>query len=377
VEVFIEEETDAVKISIVDSGIGIEAHELDQVFNRFYQADSAGMKAIPGSGIGLALVKELVELHQGKITVESKVNEGTTFVLWLKKGKAHFGDIVESQVKFPDQYNDGEVMSDTFPKKTVLPNSQNEETPIVLIIEDHPELHHYLKSLLSAEYNVLSAYNGAAGIDKAIKVIPDIIISDLMMPEKDGLEVCETLKTDERTSHVPIILLTAKADIETKIKGLETGADDYIAKPFDHQELVARIKNLLNQRSVWRQKFKDEVHFVPSEISSNHADRQFIQRVLEVVNSEMSNETFGVEELAKEMAMSRTQLNRKLRDLLDQSTNKFIQSCRLNKALELLKKPGHNVSDIAHSTGFSSDAYFVKCFKEQFGVTPGKYFEKT
>ncbi|GAB1856865.1 hypothetical protein MHTCC0001_17010 [Flavobacteriaceae bacterium MHTCC 0001] len=376
VAIHIEEHTDVVKIIVRDEGIGIEKKELEHIFNRFYQVDTLSLNSNSSSGIGLALVKELVELHHGTLTVESELNKGTVFTFWLKKGTSHFKGIPISKNKLSEKSAAKTSLQNITIEKTPISNITNSELPIILVIEDHYELLNYIKTLLSAHYQVLSAYNGAMGIDKAIKVVPDLIVSDVMMPDKSGIVVCNTLKNDERTSHIPIILLTAKVDIEAKIEGLGMGADDYIAKPFDHQELRIRIKNLLDQRFVLRQKFKNELQFVPDDISTNNTDKVFVQKLLKVVHTNLSSESFGVNELALEMAMSRTQLNRKLRDLLDLSTNKFIQSCRLNKALELLKKQGSNVSQVAHVTGFSSDAYFIKCFKEHFGSTPGKYFSQ-
>lgn len=376
VKISVVEELDDLQIVITDEGVGMAKNELGKIFNRFYQVNASGVNSHSGSGIGLALVKELVELHHGNIEVQSQTNVGTTFSFRLKKGKAHFANVRTNLKKLPEKWVDETIVEGVPSGHIATPIFVNAEAPIVLIIEDHRELHDYIKGLLSKHYQVLSTFDGSKGIEKAIQVIPDLIVSDVMMPEKDGLEVCTTLKTDERTSHIPIILLTAKAEIEAKIVGLETGADEYLAKPFDHQELLIRIKNLLHQRSVLREKFKNELHFVPDEIAFNQTDKRFARRILQVVNTNLSNETFGVDELASEMAMSRTQLNRKLRDLLDQSTNKFIQSCRLNSAVELLKIPGNTVSQVAYATGFSSDAYFVKCFKDYFGSTPGAYFDQ-
>jgi DNA-binding response OmpR family regulator len=219
-------------------------------------------------------------------------------------------------------------------------------------------------------YQVTEARDGTEGIEKAWEVIPDLIISDIMMPKKDGYEVCRTLKLDERTSHIPIILLTARAASDDKIEGLETGADDYLIKPFEPKELLARIKNLIDLRQKLRERFKLTVPVKPGEVAVASMDEVFLSKVISAVEHHIGDELFSTEELAAEVAMSRMQLHRKLSALTNQSAGEFIRSLRLHRAMELLQKDVGTVSEIAYMVGFSDPSYFSKCFHKQFGKVP-------
>ncbi|MCK5702972.1 MAG: response regulator, partial [Cyclobacteriaceae bacterium] len=240
------------------------------------------------------------------------------------------------------------------------------------VIEDHEDVRHYIQNTLNKNYTIVSAKDGEEGIIKAIETIPDLIISDVMMPKKNGYEVCSVLKNDEKTSHIPIVLLTAKSGSEDKIEGLLTKADDYITKPFIPRELLVRIENLIESRNQLREKYKKEGVLRPKDIAVNSIDEQFLNRLIEIVEHHMNSDKFGVEQLGDEIGMSRSQLHRKLTALLGQGPNQFIRSFRLQLAHDLLKQESATASEIAYQVGFSSPSYFTKCFHEQFGYTPSE-----
>jgi len=247
----------------------------------------------------------------------------------------------------------------------------NDNTPILLIIEDNTDVRNYIRSYLHTTYTVLEAGDGAQGVQLAMETIPDLIISDVMMPKMDGYEVCAILKKDEKTSHIPIILLTAKAAKEDKIGGLEIGADDYLIKPFDSTELLVRVKNLIETRRKLREKFgKELVTLQPDEVAVSSADQAFLTKLMDAIEQQIGNENFGVEELAQSIGLSSRQLHRKITGLANTTAIEFIRSYRLKRARQLLKDTSKTISEIAYSVGFGSPAYFSRCFNEQFKMTP-------
>jgi DNA-binding response OmpR family regulator/nitrogen-specific signal transduction histidine kinase len=370
VSVIIEAEDNRLRISVEDTGSGIPRKELDKVFDRFYQVEGTEDK---GSGIGLALVKELVDLYRGQISVSSEPGKGSRFRVSLPIDKATFkeNEIVYGEWKeghsslVNRSLNESE--EDHFDQKTALL-----QLPLLLIVEDNADLRSFICETVQHQYQVIEAANGKEGFEKAIAEIPDVIVSDVMMPLMDGFAMTERLKKDERTSHIPVILLTAKAGQQHKLEGLETGADDYLLKPFDAKELVTRIKNLVNQRKLLRKKFAGEILLKPSEVTVNSADENFLNRVMKAIEANMQEEDFGVEQLAREVAMSRSQLHRKLVALTGQSPNKVLRNTRLLRAKELLTKKTATPSEVAYQVGFNSHTYFSKCFKEEFGISPGE-----
>ena len=246
------------------------------------------------------------------------------------------------------------------------------QKPLLLLIEDNLDVRNYIVEILEPDFELLQANNGEEGIDLSVKTIPDIIISDVMMPGKDGYEVCASLKQNEKTSHIPIILLTAKVSSEDKIQGLENQADDYVTKPFVPKELLVRVHNLIDSRRKLREKFQRELILKPNEVSLNSIDEQFIKRLLKIMEEHIGDEKFGVEQLAREVGMSRSQIHRKMIALSNQSPNHFIRTFRLTRAMELIKKKTATASEIAYQVGFSSPSYFTKCFREAYGYPPGE-----
>ncbi len=355
------------RIIVTDNGTGIPGKDINQIFNRFYQSDTNQLLQQEGSGIGLALTKELVELHEGKITAKSKVGEGTQITVDIPVDL----QFLKSEVAV-EHGKVHEKLIETH-ERTDIPNGALKVgNPAVLLIEDHEDVRAYIHEILNDTFNVITASDGEDGIAKAMELIPDLIISDVMMPKKDGYEVCGILKNDEKTSHIPIVLLTAKSDTDDKIEGLQTKADDYITKPFVPRELLVRIENLIASRKLLKEKYKKEDVLRPKEIATNTVDEKFLNRLIEIVEYQMSDEKFGVERLGIEMGMSRSQLHRKLTALLGRGPNQFIKNFRLQRAHDLLKQKAATASEIAYQVGFSSPSYFTKCFHKKYGYPPSE-----
>ena len=368
--------SDKLVLSVTDTGEGISEKDLPHIFDRFYQVDSSATRRGEGTGIGLSLCKELVKLMGGGISVESGVGKGSRFTVTLPISHAHQSVQKVHQTNIPPSLAATILFGET---KTEAPvdNLPNDKRPLVLLVEDNEDVITYLTSLLSANYEILTATDGQSGIDKAIEHIPDLIVSDVMMPQKDGFEVCETLKTDERTSHVPIILLTAKSDTVSRLEGLTHGADAYLAKPFHKEELLIRIEKLIALRHKLRERFSGQGILL--KIAKSHSptrDERFIKKLIEIVEAHLSNENFGMPELCKQAGMSRTQLFRKLKALTGKSATRFIRSIRLEKAKGLLETTDLSISEVAYQTGFGSAAYFSKTFQEEFGAAPSEVRKK-
>jgi signal transduction histidine kinase/DNA-binding response OmpR family regulator len=374
-------------IAVADTGIGIPPNRLDKIFNRFYQVDDSYTREHEGSGIGLALTRELVDLHHGKIEVESELNKGTTFRVYLPLGKEHLKpeEIAADQsasadsepagglhIEEPSKDSDS-TRSDLRHSEGFAPPSHRKALPLVLIVEDNRDMRSYMQDCLASDYRVIEAVDGEDGLHRAIDKIPDLIISDVMMPRMDGFEMCGRLKSDERTSHIPIILLTARASAESKIKGLELGADDYLIKPFDRTELLVRAKNLIEQRRKLRERFSRDISLQPKEIAVTSYDEKFLQRTMDIIEQHLADSEFTIDSLLKEVGMSRMQLHRKLRALINCSASEFIRVLRLKRAAQLLQQKSGNVTEVAFEVGFNNLSYFSRCFRQQFGKLPSEY----
>lgn len=379
---------DHVKIAVSNSGPGIPKDKLLRIFDRFYQVDGDSTRAYEGSGIGLALVKELVELHGGTVRADS-ANDLTTFTIELPVGKEDvvlIGDRSEPTIEdLPVLDTNGPIIKEKRPDefepiKEVVPKKGEEPAETdkvqILVVEDNPDLRGFISSILSDEYEVHEAEDGAKGYHKAEEMIPDLIISDVMMPNMDGYEMCKLIKSNEKTDHIPIVLLTAKATRENKMEGLELGADDYLVKPFDKEELLVRVRNLISIREKLQKKYQQEVRLRPKGVKVASVHQKFIEGIKEVIEKNIGNEQFGVEDLASAMAMSRSQMHRKLKALTDRSASAFIRNYRLYRAAELIEQEAGNISEIAFDVGFNSQTYFSTCFQELFGCSPTVYKQK-
>ena len=369
---------ESVEIKIADTGIGISENRLENIFDRFYQVDGSHTREQEGTGIGLALTKELVELHKGKITVESEEEKGTTFTVILPLGKAHLksdeiSEEMEESEKITSAVDNLILESQPQEEKLDIKLYTETEKPLILIVEDNTDVRNYIKGYLNKEYRLLEAKDGEEGLEKSFEHIPDLIVSDVMMPKMDGFLLCEKLKTDDRTSHIPLILLTAKASGQDKIEGLETGADDYIMKPFDAKELQIRVKNLIKQRKKIIEHFRKQELFDTSNLQITSRDKKFISKAIEIINNHISNENFDVNNFAKEIGLSRVQLHRKLTALTGQTSSDLIRIIKLTKAAKLIQSNFGNISEIALEVGFSNPANFAKAFHAHFGVSPSNY----
>jgi signal transduction histidine kinase/ligand-binding sensor domain-containing protein/DNA-binding response OmpR family regulator len=379
--------SDFVEITISNTGPGIPADRIDKIFDRFYQEYNNYKKDGEGTGIGLALTKELVEVCRGEISVSSIPNKTTTFVVTLPVTKESFeGDeiVVTPQIS-PLTKEEFEGVSESIPTPTTNHRefgidhpASSIEHPVssILIVEDNPDVTTYISSFMKNDYRIIIAENGKEGLKKALNKYPDLIISDVMMPEMDGFELCQKVKSDERISHIPVILLTAKADLNSKIEGLEFGADDYVTKPFEARELQIRSKNLIEQRRKLREKFSLLIDLKPGDISTSSMDEQLLQRLLSVFEDHMEEPGFSTEYLAREIGMSRMHLNRKIQALTNLSTNEFIRTLRLQRAARLLRSASGTVSEIAYKVGFNNLSYFSKAFRKHFGKLPSDFTEK-
>ncbi|MEO1050815.1 MAG: tetratricopeptide repeat protein [Bacteroidota bacterium] len=352
-------------IKVSDSGPGIRQEDQTKVFDRFYQTPGAEKL---GTGIGLALTKELVELHQGTISLESKPQEGSTFIVRIPIEKV-------DEIKANEEVVVNKLEGISIPKSEEYSDEESTiEGPKILVVEDNPDLQDYLGELMGKQYKIYKAGNGEEGIKMAKEIIPDLIISDVMMPIKSGMEVCDELKNALETNHIPIVLLTARADQESKLKGLTTGADVYLQKPFDPQELSVIVSNLLEQRVKLKEKYAKLIQLAPEEIEITSNQEIFLQQVMKIVNEHLDNPEFSVEQFCKETGLSRMQLHRKLSSLTGFSTTAFIRHQRVLRAAKLLES-GMPVSDVAYATGFGSLSYFTNVFKKEHGVTPSAYAE--
>jgi len=373
-----------VEIIISDTGIGIPRDQIDKIFDRFYQVDGSHTREQEGTGIGLALTKELIDLHKAKIEVESEESKGSIFKLIFKLGKDHLAaDEIKNEVVSIEETsnrNENEFLNSIDDKNNFSNNSAFEDElksksqlPTLLVVEDNKDVREYIKSILKNQYNILEANNGEEGIEKAFEHIPDLIISDIMMPKLDGFQLCSKLKLDSRTSHIPLIMLTAKATIKDKISGLEIGADEYILKPFEALELVARIKNLIDQRKRIHLHFQRSGLFDLEEKHITPIDHKFLENTIELINKNISNTLFGVDILAESLAVSRSLLFKKISSLTGEAPIDIIKRIRLNRAAKLIENKGGNISEIALEVGFNNPSYFSECFRKQFGVSPSHF----
>jgi len=385
-----------VEIAVCDTGIGIPVDQLPHIFDRFYQGDTTHKYMRKGTGIGLALVKELMELHRGEIEVRSSCQpdhtRGTEFILRLPRGKTHLqpGEIVNeakdiktvphiSRAYYPplakafdDLENNARSTKDNEPGPGTAGAAKKE---IILVADDDEDMRYYIRIALEPYFNVVEVENGKEGMDKAVEIIPDLVVSDVMMPELDGFELCARLKKDIKTCHIPVILLTAKASEKSMAGELETGADDYITKPFNIDLLVIRVKNLLRLHRQLQQKIHQDIMLQSGEAVVSSIDTEFIKEIKTIIEKNLSDPEFNLEQMAKELFMSPKTLGRKVEALTGESPNRLIRSYRLARAVQLLKANFGSVTEVAFAVGFSSTAYFTKCFKEKFHRLPYTFQE--
>ncbi|WP_017256961.1 hybrid sensor histidine kinase/response regulator transcription factor [Pedobacter arcticus] len=357
------------EINISDTGHGISEIDKNEVFNRFYQVSQAEPGQYAGTGIGLAFVKDLVVLHGGSISVEDNQPKGTIFrvklpLSQLSDSLAHVTKPVE---------NEQPLLNETLNQLSI--HEKEGDLPIILVVEDNEELNHYICETLASIGTVLSAKNGKEGVEKATETIPDLVVSDVMMPEIDGFALCKTLKTNNHTSHIPIILLTAKADDVSHIEGIELGADSYLSKPFNPDVLISHVKNLIKSRKKLKELFANRLNLAPSDVEVTSFDEEFIQKSIQFIEDNISGEKPSIDELAAQLNMSRSTFYRKLKALTGMSGSEFIIMIRIKRSAQLLKTGEYSVSMAAYEVGYNDLKNFRKSFHNQFGMNPSEYLK--
>lgn len=351
-------------IEVKDTGIGIPADKQEKIFERFFQTDVPASMANQGTGIGLAITKEFVKLHNGIITVKSEPEQGTCFTVLLPAKKIYEPAMRAAGAPIPVQ--DVEEIMVEESKKT-------DKKKTVIIVEDNEDLRFYLKDNLMGQYHVEEATNGKDGWEKIKLLNPDLVVSDIMMPLMDGIELARKIKTETQTAHIPIILLTAMGSEEKQLEGLKVGVNDYITKPFTFEILASRIRNLLAQQKLLQKKFQKQIEVNPAEITVTSVDEKFLKQALEAVEKQIDNPDFSVEDISRDMCMNRVTFYRKILSLTGKTPIEFIRSIRLKRAARLLEKSGLSVAEIAYEVGFNSPKVFTKFFKEEFKVPPSRY----
>ncbi len=369
-----------IAISVNDTGYGIDPKQLPHIFERYYQC--RGEHQAPGTGIGLALVKSLAELHQGHIEVKSVPGQGSTFTLFLLADNT-----------YPDALHVDDSATATAQEEAIdiQEEGDNDQKPVLLIVEDNPDIIRYISLSFASHFEIVSANTGSQGLAKALALIPDIIVSDVMMPEMDGIEMCRALKGDMRTSHIPIILLTAKNSLSDKEEGYRAGADSYLTKPFSSSLLHSRINNLLEGRRNMAAQMAESVSLTsmqesPQEIDDkkkkaseaiNKIDAEFLERLTKIIEENISSDNLNIDFIASELCMSPSSLYRKMKALTGINTTEYIRRVRMRHAEELLLQRKHSISEIAFMLGFTAPGYFRRCFKEEFGCTPSEFIKNS
>ncbi|RTE52792.1 hybrid sensor histidine kinase/response regulator [Arenibacter aquaticus] len=364
--------TKGIEIVISDTGPGLEQEEAERIFERFYQVENLNKTYYGGTGIGLEVVQGFVDLHKGKIEVSSEVGSGTTFRIILPKGNEHFGtNEILKDVREPDSKNAREnAIINTLEQETETELTEANNAYTLLIVEDNGELRNYLKNELRNQYKVLLAKNGNEGLQLAKEALPDIIITDVIMPEMDGFEFCKNIKEDLRTSHIPLLMLTAKARIDDRMEGIGLGADAYMVKPFDLRLLRLRLSQLVTSRQLIFNKYFSVISEVPINKNTTSLDKDFIEKVLNFINKNIDDPDLSVEALASHLNLSRSQFYRKIKALTNQTANEFLRNIRIERAKQIIEMGNTNISEVCYKVGFSSPSYFTKCFKAHFGILP-------
>lgn len=364
--------TDWLRLQVSDTGIGMSAEHVQHIFERFYQIDVHHA----GSGIGLALVKAFVEMHHGEVHVESRKGEGTSFIVDIPMRQS--GNLTEGTEKNAALANlkEGAILDadlETIRQKSDPITPEDKET--VLVIDDNQDVRDYVKMLLQDQYTVIEAVNGLEGLKQAMKYVPDAIICDVMMPIMDGMECCRRLKKELQTSHIPVILLTAYAMDEQKIKGYECGADSYLTKPFNARMLTVRLHNLIENRQRLQTFFSDQT--TTTQKSLTEIDKGFIEKLRRLIENNLSNSELKVEDLGSQIGLGRVQLYRKTKALTGYPPNELLRIARLKKAALLLASTEKTIAEIGYEVGFSSPSYFTRCYKDYFGESPTDFLKRT
>ena len=370
-------------INVEDSGVGIAKEYQDKIFERFFEVavnNKPDNNYNKGTGIGLSIVKNIIELHRGNIKVANNINnKGSVFTVSLLLGKEHLTETeILGDFKFSDditQYVEQLENPNTFIEDDIDDVSE-ENKPTILLVEDNKQLRKFIRSLLETKYNIIEAENGKVAFKKAKTEAPDLVISDVIMPEMTGTELCSALKDELKTSHIPVILLTSRSSLIYKLDGLEKGADDYISKPFDIKEFILRVNNILQTRETFRQRFADNDELKPEDVLVSSFDEKLYKKAIKIVKDNIGNEDFDIPFFCSELGVSRTMLFTKIKAWSKFTPNEFITHFRMKRAAQLLEQGKMNISQISYKVGFKNPKYFSKCFQKQFGKTPSQYADK-
>jgi DNA-binding response OmpR family regulator len=372
IRVIVDSKPGFVTLIVQDEGIGIAPEKRNILFERFSSNNELNSMSASGTGIGMNLTKELVDLHRGYIEVESEVGKGTTFTVLLHTGKEHFGsdvDFIDEQIPAKNMFN-----APTFEDKMEQLEQEQENIYTVLVVDDSQDMRHFLSTILSKDYHVLAAADGEEA-KQIIRTQPvNLVVTDLMMPKVDGLELTQFIKSDPNLDFIPVILLTAKTAIESRLQALEYGADDYVTKPFEPEYLRARVHNILIQREQLEQSYRQRLmRLEPQKADEPIPGDAFLAKLLDVMDKQMDNNTLTVDELVDEMGMGRTVFFNKLKSMTGLSPVEFIREMRIKRAAQLLEEHKYNITEVTYMVGMNDSRYFAKCFKNTYGVTPTEY----
>ena len=369
-------------ITVSDTGSGIAKEDLPHLFSRFYQARNIETVADIGTGIGLNLTKGIVDMHHGTIEVTSEQGQGTKFSVTLPTKRDAFAAEETTDEPLPNDNtkellaaNDSATTSHTSVENDTSNTPEgHDERPIILIVEDNDDIRQLLSTLFAPLYRTRTAVDGAEALEMIGDEMPDIILSDVMMPNIDGLELCKTIKHDFTTCHIPVVLLTARTAVEKKLEGLKTGADDYITKPFNNDVLVSRCTNLINMRRLLQRKFSQHPHHEADMLATNPMDKDLLDRAMGIIDRYYSDSEFSVDTFAREIGMSRTAFFNKWKNLTGETPKSFILNLRLRKAADMLRERHDlSIAEVSYANGFSSPRYFCKCFKDTYKIQPSAY----
>lgn len=366
-------------LQVSDTGIGIPINKQGKIFERFYQIESEHV----GSGIGLSLVQRLVELHHGRIELESEEGKGSTFSVYIPQDTSLYKP---TELASKDDNPDNEQVYSTNAKEMYFIDTEKKENETIpadpkrhgtlLLVEDNDEIRNYLNAHLSTQFNVLKVGNGAEALETLKEQDVDIILTDVMMPIMDGIKLCKLVKQNIRTCHVPVIMLSAKGEAKDQMEGLQTGADDYIPKPFSLPILTAKIQNMIRTRRRMQEHYSKSLEVEPEKITFNAMDEELLKRAVAIVEKNMDNISFSTDEFAKEMNMSRSNLHLKMKAITGESTIEFIRKIRFNEATKLLKDGRYTIAEVSSMVGFNTPSYFATSFKKYFGCLPTEYIKK-
>jgi len=365
---------DWIRITVSDSGIGIPEEESEKIFERFYQIKEQQTYQVTGqsgTGVGLFLCRELAQIHGGIIYATNNRLGGARFVLEIPA--EFFSGSVENaeSIVSSDSLNDEE---ESLRVNAASAETETRSKPLLLVVEDNKDMRQYLASVLQDQYNLLEAVDGEEGWMIVQRNLPDIVISDVMMPRMDGIQLCRKIKTEFKTSHIPVILLTAFSSLNNEIEGLESGANDYLPKPFEERLLKAKIKNILQLRERIHQNFAENMSTSQLDIADNSPDKNLLEKIMKIIQLRYADPLFNVSVFIEELGISRSLLHKKLQSLVGQSAGRFIRNYRLNKAKEILSNnPAMNISEVAYSVGFNDPKYFTRCFSKRYGQSPSNY----